>query len=156
MLSRQTITWKPIKPLEPHSTFPSPHFINPLHLLSLHVLLLSFSISPSLSLLCLHLRNQFTLPSSTLLSPPPPSLSCVSLASAEGHSSRTGTKRSLFSVAELWVHPFRFYVTPSLIGILSYEPFTSFMSLLIHFVLMKFGVVCAITLAKFLTVAHSH
>ena len=71
MFSRQTITLKPIKPLQ----------------------------------LCLHLHNQL-LPSSSCF--PFFSPSSVFPTSAEGHGSTIGTKRILFSAAELWVHPFMF------------------------------------------------
>lgn len=51
---------------------------------------------------CLRLRNQSSFPASSFSAF---FVSSVSLALAEAYSSRMGTKRSLFSVAELWVDP---------------------------------------------------
>lgn len=99
MLSRQTITWKPIKPLQSHPAFSLSPFnqLSPLVVFPCAHLLLHPSFSP------LSQQPVHTSPFPSQLSfLPPPSVSSVSIASAEGHSSRIWTKGSLFSVAELW------------------------------------------------------
>lgn len=75
MLSRQTITWKPIKRLPPYSTFSSLSILSTLSVVfpCAHLL---FHFPIPFSVLCLHLHSQFTLlpPPLLLYSPILPSL----------------------------------------------------------------------------------